>query len=129
MFTIEQIHDIHSRLGTRERFPEYVRALNAIGVETYDSYVTDGHSEYFSSDGAGVGSEPVHPVIEINSTSDEFAVVEHLRLHEQGKTTYMELSKGLAESGVERWTVDTNAMTIAFVDKRGVALVTNPITG
>jgi hypothetical protein len=28
------------------------------------------------------------------------------------------MSKGLADSGVEKWTVDTNAMTLTCVDKQ-----------
>ncbi len=44
MFTLEQINDLHARLGKAETLIEYVRALNASGVEKYDSYLTDGHS-------------------------------------------------------------------------------------
>jgi hypothetical protein len=29
MFTIEQIHDVHARLGSASTFREYVRALKA----------------------------------------------------------------------------------------------------
>ena len=29
------------------------------------------------------------------------------------------MSKGLAETGIEKWTVDTNRMTITFYDKAG----------
>jgi hypothetical protein len=56
LFTIDQINEIHDRLGTMERFSDYVRALGAIGVERYDSYLTDGHSEYFAEDGRSVTS-------------------------------------------------------------------------
>ena len=107
MFTIEQIHDIHDRLGTMERFPDYVRALTAIGVESYDSYLSDGHSEYFAEDGRSVVSAAVHEVLPVNDASDREQVVEHLGLHELGRTSYLEMSKGLADSGVEKWTVDT----------------------
>jgi hypothetical protein len=37
MFTIEQINDLHVRLGSARTLPEYVRALNVLGVERYDS--------------------------------------------------------------------------------------------
>jgi hypothetical protein len=33
MFTIEQINDLHDRLGSARTFSEYLRALKAIGVE------------------------------------------------------------------------------------------------
>jgi Protein of unknown function (DUF1398) len=50
MFTIEQINDLHARLGSAKTLPEYVRALKALGVERYDSYLADGHSEYLGQD-------------------------------------------------------------------------------
>jgi hypothetical protein len=37
MFTIEQINDLHDRLGSAKTFPEYVRGLKALGVERSDS--------------------------------------------------------------------------------------------
>jgi hypothetical protein len=45
--------------------PEYVRALNALGVERYDSYLADGHSEYFGQGGHRVVSLPVHEVLSV----------------------------------------------------------------
>ena len=49
MFTIDKIDHVHARLGSAKTLPEYVRALKAVGVERYDSYLTDGHSEYFGA--------------------------------------------------------------------------------
>ena len=63
MFTIEQINDLHARRGSARTLPEYVRALNALGVERYDSYLADGHSEYFGQGGHRVVSPPVHEVL------------------------------------------------------------------
>jgi hypothetical protein len=34
MFTIKQIDDLHTRLGSARTFPDYVRALRALGVES-----------------------------------------------------------------------------------------------
>jgi uncharacterized protein YbcV (DUF1398 family) len=127
MFTIEQIHDIHDRLGTMERLPDYVRALRAIGVKKYDSYLSDGHSEYFAEDGQSVVSAAVHEVLPVNDASDREKVVEHLGLHEIGRTSYLEMSKGLADSGVQKWTIDTTAMTLTYLDKQGRELVTEAI--
>ena len=47
MFTLEEINDIHDRLGEAETLPQYLEALKNIGVDKYDSFITDGHSEYF----------------------------------------------------------------------------------
>src|SRR5207253_802891 len=63
MFTIEEINELHARLGSARTLPEYVRALKALGVERYDSYLADGHSEYFGQGGHRVVSPPVHEVL------------------------------------------------------------------
>jgi len=117
MFTLEQINEIHDRLGSAESLAQYVEALNAIGVETYDSYIMDGHSEYFGKNGHTVISPPDHEALTIVDISNKEQFLKHLNLHNEGKTSYLEMSQGLADSGIEKWTVDTKNMTMAFYDK------------
>ena len=119
MFTTEQINHAHDRLGDAATLPEYVRALNSIGVQIYTSYLSDGHSEYFGENGYTIKSPAVHEKLAIADMSNREQVLEHLHLHNQQKTSYMEMSQGLADSGIEKWTVDTNNMTITFYDKAG----------
>lgn len=119
MFTLEQINELHDRLGKAETLLEYVRALNAIGVETFDSYLIDGHSEFFGKRGHTVIAPPAHETLSIAETSDRERFLKHLELHEHGKTTYLEMSRGLAESGIAKWTVDTSKRTMIFSDRAG----------
>ena len=128
MLTIERINDAHDRLGNAATLAEYVRALKAIGVETYSSFVSDGHSEYYGSDGYTIRSPAVHEELPIADMSDKEHFIKHLNLHDEQQTTYMEMSKGLADSGVERWTVDTTKMSMTYYDKVGAALLTETIT-
>ncbi len=60
MFTLDQINDIHERLGKQATLPQYLQALKSIGVAKYDSFITDGHSEYYGVDDQKVVSPPVH---------------------------------------------------------------------
>ena len=83
MFTLEQINDLHERLGSAKTFPEYVRALKALGVERCDSYLADGRSEYFSQGGQSIVSPPVHEAIAVAETSQREAFLQHLSRHEQ----------------------------------------------
>ena len=119
MFTIAQIDDLHDRLGNMETFPQYVRALNSLGVQTYHSYLTDGHSEYFATNGYTIKSPAAHEQLAIADSSNREQFLGHLNLHNQHKTSYIEMSNGLADSGIEKWTVDTNKMTVTFYDKAG----------
>ena len=39
MFTLDQINDIHERLGKQATLPQYLQALKSIGVDKYDSFI------------------------------------------------------------------------------------------
>jgi uncharacterized protein YbcV (DUF1398 family) len=119
MFTLEQIHELHDRLGNRETLHLYLQALNALGVEKFDSFITDGHSEFFGKDGQKVVSPPAHETLTVASTGHRENFMEHLDRHLQGNTSYLEMSKGLAESGVAKWTFDTIRMTVTYYDRAG----------
>ncbi len=128
MYTLEQINDVHARLGSAKTFAEYVRALKALGVERYDSFLSDGHSEYFGQGGYKVVSPPEHDVLAIAESSQRDAFLDHLRRHERRQTTYLEMSIGLAQSGIEKWSVDTGRMTMTFYDRSGNQMLAEQIS-
>jgi uncharacterized protein YbcV (DUF1398 family) len=128
MFTIEQINGIHDRLGSAKTFAEYVLALKAIGVERYDSYLADGHSEYFGQGGYRIVSPPEHEVLFVAETGQRETFLEHMGRHERRETTYLDMSRGLAESGIEKWSVDMGRMTMTFYDKAGREMLVEQIS-
>jgi uncharacterized protein YbcV (DUF1398 family) len=128
VFTLEQIDELHGRLGRAETLIDYVGSLAALGVVRYDSFVSDGHSEYVGLDAERVDSAPAHETLTVAEDIDRQAFVDHLKRHERGETGYLEMSKGLADSGVQKWTVDTHAMTMTFYDRTGVAVLVEKIT-
>ena len=128
MFTIEQINDVHDRLGSAKTFAEYVRALKALGVERYESYLADGHSEYFGQGGYRVVSPPVHEMLAVAESGQPETFLQHMGRHERRETTYLEMSRGLAESGIEKWTVDMGRMTMTFYDKAGTEMLVEQIS-
>jgi hypothetical protein len=85
--------------GSAKTFPEYVRALKALGVERSDSYLVDGHSEYFGQGGHRVVSPPAHEVLPVAETGQRETFLQRLGRHERRETTYLEMSRGL---GAER---------------------------
>jgi uncharacterized protein YbcV (DUF1398 family) len=127
MFTIEQINDLHDRLGNADTLLDYLRALHAIGIEKVDSYLTDGHSEYFGVHGHKVISPPAHDKLSIAETSSRENFLKHLKLHEDGKTSYIEMSQGLADSGIKKWTMDTGTATVIYYDKAGNEMLAEQI--
>ena len=109
MFTMEQLDDVHDRLGSMENLAAYVRALNAIGVDRSVSYLSDGHSEYLSQDGRSVVSETVHEVLSISVVGDRETVAEHLNLHQRGLTDYLEMSRRVSPRAGWRRGLSTRA--------------------
>jgi uncharacterized protein YbcV (DUF1398 family) len=128
VFTIEQIDALHARLGSAETLADHVRELAAIGVARYDSYVSDGHSEFVGHDADRVVSSAVHDELTVAESSDREAFLDHLKRHERGDASYLEMSRGLADSGIEKWTVDTAAMTMTFYDRFGDHVLVEQIT-
>lgn len=105
MLTLDQINDIHERLGKQATLPEYLKALKAIGVDHYDSFIADGHSEYVGKNNQKLVSPPSHKLLTIANTSDREGLLKHLNLHSQGETNYLEMCQGLADSETEKWTL------------------------
>lgn len=127
MFTLEQVNDIHDRFGSAETLSDYLSALNAIGVDSYDSFIADGHSEYVGMNGHKVVFEPLYDKLDVANTSSHEILMHHLNQHQEQKSDYFEMTRGLAESGIEKWTFDTNAMTVSYVDSIGNALLVESI--
>ena len=123
MFTLEQITDIHDRLGNRETLGGYLRALGVIGVEAYDSYITDGHSEYFGADGQKLVGPAFHEMFAIAETCDKEQLLPYMQQVERGGIGYVEMSKALADNGVEKWRFDTERLTITYFSKSGDVLL------
>jgi len=127
MFTMAQIDELHDRFGRAETLADYFRGLAAIGVTRVDSFVTDGHSVFLGADGQRVVSPSYHEVLAIHDVSDREAFLNHLQRSRDGETSYVEMSAGLAASGVEKWVMDTTALTMTYIDRAGVALLVEKV--
>jgi uncharacterized protein YbcV (DUF1398 family) len=121
------IDELHDRLGTAETLADYLRGLAAIGVVRFESYLVDGHTEFFGADAGRVASPPHHETLSVAETSDRGAFLEHLRRHGEKQTSYVEMSAGLAASGVEKWVADTAALTMTYCDRAGAALLVDDV--
>ncbi|MDF1605049.1 DUF1398 family protein [Nocardioides sp. YIM 152315] len=124
---MEQVDDLHARLGRADSLADYLQGLAAIGVVRFESFVSDGRSEFHGADGQVVVSPAHHEVLEIAEVSDRDAFIQHLRRHGDGQTSYLEMSEGLARSGLEKWVADTSAMTMTYCDLAGVVLLVEEV--
>lgn len=122
MFTLEQIKAAHSGVKSGADFPAYVQALITLGVRHYDSFVVDGHAEYVGMDESALHSAPIYPPLVIAEHGDAAALALALATHQAGGTDYMTFCREAAAAGVEKWRVDTVAMTCTYLDHSGVTL-------
>ena len=123
MFTLQQVTDIHDLLGTSDNLPAYLHALHEVGVETYDSFITDGHSVYRGKNGHTVTTPAYHDTFAVAETGDKKQFLHVMQRVEQGKLGYDDMSKALADAGVYKWTFDTSNLTMAYYDKAGTQLL------
>ena len=71
MFTIEQIKTAHSKVKSGADFPSYIQDLKQLGVTSYDSYVSDGHTNYFGENDFKITSPAKYETIAIANETDE----------------------------------------------------------
>lgn len=119
MFTLEQIKTAHSKVKSGADFPRYIQDLIELGIESYHTYVLDGHAEYFGKDNYDIKSDAKYPVLNVVEKSDSETFINRLKIHQQGQTDYLTFCNDSAKSGVEKWVVDTQKMTCTYYDKAG----------
>lgn len=116
MFTIDQIKEAHSKVKSGADYPNYVQALIKLGVNSYSTYVSDGHAEYFGKNNT-IQADAKYPAMEVAEKSDIEKFKHYLKIHQQGETDFPTFCKHSAETGVEKWNVDLTEMSCTYYDK------------
>lgn len=129
MFTVEQIKEAHLKVKSGADFPVYIREIKALGVTAFETWTVDSHTVYFGKDGYQVKSNPMYDDLPVNDKTDKEAFSHRLKIHQQGKTDYFVFCKDCAQTGVEKWLVNLDAMTCAYYDKEGNEMLIEQIPG
>ena len=119
MFTIEQIKEAHAKVKTGADFPNYIQDLIILGVKGYDTFVSDGHTEYYGVNNYTVASEEKYAIIGISSTVNKELFIELLVKHQNGETVYMTFCNQCGQCGIAKWRVDIVEMTCTYLDLAG----------
>lgn len=119
MFTLDQIREAHAKVKSGADFPHYVADLITLGVWKYNTFVHDGHVEYFGDTANTLVSPAKYEPLTVADTSDASGFRERLQAHQRGETDYMTFCRDAARAGALKWTVDTEAMTCIYYDKVG----------
>lgn len=119
MFTIKQIQDAHGKVKSGADFPAYIHDLISMGVTHYETFVADGHTDFYGANDYKIISPANYELLEVATSSNEGQFKADLKAHQASKTDYMTFCNDAAKSGVERWAVSMDEMTCTYFDQAG----------
>ncbi|RQP15574.1 MAG: DUF1398 domain-containing protein [Parapedobacter sp.] len=127
MFTVAQIKRAHSKVKSGADFPEYIKDIKALGVTYYETYVADGHTDYYGADDYRISSAPKYDALGIADAPDIEQFKADLKAHQQGETDYLTFIGICARLGIRKWAVCTEKMTCTYYDKIGIEILVEEI--
>lgn len=119
MFTLEQIKTAHSKVKSGADFPTYINDIKQLGVIGYETYVSDGHTDYYGENDYKTSTVSKYDTLAIEEMSNAEKFKMDLIAHQQGQTNYPIFCADCSKSGIEKWTVRMDKMTCTYYDKSG----------
>ncbi|MEL4308842.1 DUF1398 domain-containing protein [Joostella sp. CR20] len=119
MFTVTQIKDAHSKVKSGADFPKYIQEIKDLGVQGFETFVADSHTDYFGADNFKTSSPSMYNTLIIADKSNKEQFIKCLKSHQQGATDYLTFCNDCAVNGIEKWIVDLDKMTCIYYDKSG----------
>ncbi|SHG83743.1 Uncharacterized conserved protein YbcV, DUF1398 family [Flavobacterium fluvii] len=116
MFTIPQIKEAHSKVKSGADFPAYIQDLIDLGVQGYDTFVNDGHVEYFGVDNYRAAATDTYNNISVLPSANKERFIEFLVMHQDGQTDYLTFCNHAAQCGIAKWSVNIIEMTCTYFD-------------
>lgn len=127
MFTVEQIETAHAKVKSGADFPDYIKEIKQLGVQSFETWVKDSHTEYFGENGFRTKSQPRYAELTVADKTDQDTFIRQLQSHQKGETDYMKFCEDCAATGVEKWIVDLDAYTCTYYDKARNEILTEEI--
>ncbi|PJJ07583.1 uncharacterized protein YbcV (DUF1398 family) [Flavobacterium sp. 1] len=128
MFTIEQIKEAHSKVKSGADFPNYIQDLIILGVKGYDTFVNDGHVQYYGINNYTVTSDEKYNLIAIAASANKERFIEFLVMHQGGQTDYLTFCNHAGQCGIARWRVDIIEMTCTYFDQSNSEILIEKIS-
>lgn len=127
MFTLEQINSAHSKVKSGADFPKYIQNIKNFGVTYYETFVTDGRTDYYGANEYKTSSVATYGALTIAQVSNIKQFKIDIKAHQQGKTDYLTFCSDCAKSGIEKWVVCMEKMTCTYYDKAGNGILVEEI--
>lgn len=127
MFTVEQIKAAHSKVKSGADFPAYIQDIKKLGVTFYETFVTDGHTDYFGANDYKTSTTAKYETLAIADISNIEQFKIDIKAHQQGKTDYPTFCNDCAKSGIGKWAVCMDKMTCTYYAKAGNEILVEQI--
>jgi uncharacterized protein YbcV (DUF1398 family) len=127
MFTIEQIKVAHSKVKSGADFPSYIQEIKALGVTRYQSYVTDGHTDFHGQNNDVATMPAKYEPMAVADIPNIETFKAELVAHQQGKTDYLTFIQMCAQTGIEKWEIRMDKMTCTYYNKAGNEILVEKI--
>lgn len=118
-FTVEQLKTAHSKVKSGADFPAYIKEIKAMGVTHYETFVNDGHMNYYGTNNYVAKVPAKYEAMTIAENVNVEVFKAELLAHQQGKTGFLTFIKMCAETGIERWEICMDKMTCTYFNKIG----------
>jgi uncharacterized protein YbcV (DUF1398 family) len=118
-FTLDQLKTAHAKVKSGADFPTYIQEISKLGVESYETFVTDGHTVFNGAFQFQITSAPKYTPLEISDATNPAQFTTQLKIHQNGGSDYLSFIRQCAENGVEKWMVSIKDMTCTYYDKTG----------
>lgn len=127
MFTVEQINTAHRKVKSGAEFPAYIQEIKKLGVTYYETFVSDGHTDYFGANDYTTSSSAKYDALHVTDVSNIEQFKIDIKAHQEGKTDYPTFCNDCAKAGLEKWAVCMNKMTCTYFDKAGNEMLVEQI--
>lgn len=127
MFIVEQIKAAHSKVKSGADFPAYIQDIKKLGVTYYETFVSNGNSDYYGANEHKVLTGARYDALTIAENSNPEQFKADLKAHQQGKTNFPTFCKDCAKSGIEKWVICMDKMTCTYYDKAGKEILVEEI--
>ena len=127
MFTLKQIEEAHNKVKSGTDFPKYIQEIKTLGVNEFETWVKDSHTEYYGENGYKTSSASMYENLEIENPGNPLQFKHYLSIHQQGETDYLTFCRHCAETGIEKWIVSLSKMTCIYYDKAGNEILVETI--
>ncbi|WP_285058465.1 DUF1398 domain-containing protein [Pedobacter ginsengisoli] len=127
MFTLQQMRAAHAKVKSGADFPAYVQEIKQLGLLHYEFMVSNGQTIYHGADDLQFSSDPSYTNKTISGTVSPQLLQQIIVEHQQGKSDFLTLCQQVANAGVAKWIVDTQAMVCRYYDLSGNEIINEPI--